>query len=184
MAVTITHSITNVIGEDIVSGDLANQAEDQTYILPTFYGSEDFAFTVNFIATEDEASGTPVVTGVTHTLSSTADPAFIEANVSTDSVSFTKNFTPFEEYWGFRIAENDVRTLLPSQARELGFDTITAWNQPSEKVVTVNHSFDITYAIEPSGAIGVDTLNFLQYFYWNYLPSLNEFQLLVSEGRL
>ena len=185
MAVTITHSVTNVIGADSVSGDLANQLEDQTYVLPTFYGSEDFAFTVNFFATEDEGNGVASVTGVTHTATSSANTEFIEATSSTNSVAFTKNFTPFEEYWDFRVAENDNRRLLPQQARELeeGFDTIISWNQPAEKTISVNHQFTVAYSLDIGGD-GSDVINFVQYYYWNYVPSLAEFQQLVEEGKL
>lgn len=174
----VSHSVIDVVGADSVPGDLANQNANPDRVLPTFYGSEDFGFTVQFSVFDDDGLSNLVITSVGHTANRVD---FYNRTYSTNSIAFTKNFTPFDEYWDFRIAENDVRRLLPYEARELGFETITSWNQPSEKVVEVNHTFTINYdTLTSSGSVNY-TMD--QYYYWYYLPSLNEFQALVSEGR-
>lgn len=178
-------SISTIISPSSIPGDFYDPADPEfSNYFPSVFKGDFFEFQIVFsYQTSDEIP----VPGDILNVSFTSPFPEVQINVtSTNPSSFTLRIIGpitsifLDEIFRFLLSNRTLVNLPSSTTEE--FDTIVSWSAPVVKIDLAEYTFEVDFD-DPVTGPGSSTIEFEQFCYWNFVPSLNSFSDLVTRGK-
>jgi hypothetical protein len=160
--------------------DVLADPEYPGFWVPSMYGLTDFHFNIKVVGMEDEEDAWTVVS--LKYKSNDLPIETLSTQVDNDNVTLQGLTGSFPgEFFSFKMNDDSVKNLNPSNPGT-DWKTITKWSPPPRPwTILGKHTIEVEYEAMLGGINKVD-IEVNQYIHWNWDPSLNHLQRLVSQG--
>ena len=177
---SVSYSITNKVNwEEVGLGE-----PDPLTTLEPIIGNKDFSFDVVFTVTDDSTGDPGTIKTISISTSNKVSTLYLYGN---NYMNISRNpavdtFTG-EKYRFVDFGSTDQIEYTSGEVATANTDglCVVGWDTPSEKVITINYNFTITYDTI-SATNQTETLNLSQDLHWDFQDGFAELQQQVSNS--